>query len=111
MTKRLIAVAIGLAVAISAAATAEAKPRHKKSYTKASYSQHHHRYAKRTVRHRATSGATVDRGCLTPAAKSLLSRIESNFGRVNVISTCRPGAVIAGTNHPSKHRYGMAIDF
>src|ERR1700754_3155433 len=110
MTKRLLAVAIGLAVVMSAAASAEAKQRHKKSYTKASYShhhRHHQRYAKRTIRHYARSAATADRGCLTPAAKNLLARIESQFGRVQVISTCRPGAVIAGTNHPSKHRYGM----
>ena len=114
MTKRLLAVAIGLAVVMSAA-TAEAKHRHKKSHAKASYSHqhrgHHPRYAKRTARHYARSGATADRGCLTPTAKNLLARIEAQFGRVQVISTCRPGAVVAGTGHPSKHRYGMAIDF
>jgi len=56
-------------------------------------------------------GATTSRTCLTPAARNLLDRIESRFGRVEIVSTCRPGAVIAGTNHPSMHRYGMAIDF
>jgi uncharacterized protein YcbK (DUF882 family) len=30
---------------------------------------------------------------------------------VKVISTCRPGAVIAGSGKPSKHRYGLAVDF
>ena len=113
MTKRLIAVAIGLAFVMSAA-TAEAKHRYKKSHYRAAHSHHrhhHHRYAHRTLRGYAKSGATADRGCLTPAAKSLLARIEAKFGRVQIVSTCRPGAVIAGTGHPSMHRYGMAIDF
>ena len=28
-----------------------------------------------------------------------------------MISTCRSGAVIAGTGRPSQHRYGRAVDF
>ena len=51
------------------------------------------------------------RACLTPAARSLLARIEQNFGPVQVISTCRAGAIIAGTSHPSRHASGNAIDF
>jgi hypothetical protein len=51
------------------------------------------------------------RNCLTRAAHALLDRIEQRFGPVQVISTCRPGAVIAGTNHPSRHATGNAIDF
>lgn len=51
------------------------------------------------------------RSCLTPAARSLLGRIEQNFGPLQVISTCRSGAVIAGTNHPSRHASGNAVDF
>jgi uncharacterized protein YcbK (DUF882 family) len=114
MTKRLIAVALGFAFVMSAA-TAEAKHRYKKSHYKTAYSHHHRhhhkRYAHRTLRGYASSGASTDRGCLTPAAKGLLARIEAKFGRVQIVSTCRPGAVIAGSGHPSMHRYGMAIDF
>jgi hypothetical protein len=51
------------------------------------------------------------RACLTPAARGLLARIEQNFGPVQVISTCRSGAIIAGTNHPSRHASGNAVDF
>jgi hypothetical protein len=40
-----------------------------------------------------------------------LNRVEATFGPVQVISTCRPGAVVAGTGHPSQHRYGRAVDF
>jgi uncharacterized protein YcbK (DUF882 family) len=53
----------------------------------------------------------ISRTCLTPAARDLLSRIEAQFGPVGIISTCRPGAVIAGTGRPSRHASGNAIDF
>ena len=56
-------------------------------------------------------GGGTSRGCLMPEARALLNRIESRFGPVQVISTCRPGAVVAGSGKPSKHRYGLAIDF
>jgi len=138
MTQRLIAVAIGLVFVLSCSA-ADAKSRSKRSHTKSASSyqngyRHHYRshrqyvrtygkriryakraptntYATRTLRGYAAGGMTTDRGCLTAAAKSLLARIESNFGRVQVVSTCRRGATIAGTSHPSMHRYGMAFDF
>ena len=56
------------------------------------------------------SGGT-SRSCLQPQARALLNRIESQFGPVSIVSTCRPGAVIATSGKPSKHRYGLAIDF
>jgi hypothetical protein len=49
--------------------------------------------------------------CLTPAARDLLARIEAQFGAVRIVSTCRPGAVIAGSGRPSRHASGNAIDF
>src|SRR5262245_63037630 len=65
---------------------------------------------------RSEAGGSVvagggSRGCLQPAASALLSRIEAQFGPVQVISTCRPGATIRNTGKPSKHRYGLAVDF
>jgi hypothetical protein len=51
------------------------------------------------------------RSCLTPAARALLDRIEREFGPVQVISTCRPGATIRGTWRPSRHASGNAVDF
>lgn len=57
------------------------------------------------------SGGGTSRSCLTSEARALLGRIEANFGAVSIVSTCRPGAIIAGTSKPSKHRYGQAIDF
>jgi hypothetical protein len=51
------------------------------------------------------------RACLTPAARALLERIEEKFGPVKVVSTCRPGATIAGTGRLSRHASGNAVDF
>ena len=51
------------------------------------------------------------RTCLTAAARALLDRIEQKFGPVKVMSTCRPGALIAGTGRPSQHASGNAVDF
>lgn len=56
-------------------------------------------------------GGGGSRGCLQPAARALLDRIESQFGPVQIVSTCRPGATIRNTGKPSKHRYGLAVDF
>jgi uncharacterized protein YcbK (DUF882 family) len=49
--------------------------------------------------------------CLTSDAQALLGRIRAQFGNVEIVSTCRPGARIAGTGIPSKHASGQAIDF
>jgi hypothetical protein len=51
------------------------------------------------------------RGCLRPAARALLERIEAQFGPMQLISTCRPGARIAGSGRISKHASGEAVDF
>ena len=51
------------------------------------------------------------RGCLRPAARVLLDRIETQFGPMQLVSTCRPGARIAGSGRISKHASGEAIDF
>jgi uncharacterized protein YcbK (DUF882 family) len=51
------------------------------------------------------------RTCLTPAARALLDRIEQKFGPVRLVSTCRPGATIAGTGRISRHASGNAVDF
>lgn len=56
-------------------------------------------------------GSGTSLACLTPAARSLFGRIEAKFGKMQVISTCRPGARIAGTGKISKHASGQAIDF
>ncbi|MEZ5899333.1 MAG: D-Ala-D-Ala carboxypeptidase family metallohydrolase [Hyphomicrobiaceae bacterium] len=66
------------------------------------------KYAKRSSRR---GGASASSGCLTSEARSLLGRIQARFGKVQIISTCRPGARIATSGRPSKHASGQAIDF
>lgn len=56
-------------------------------------------------------GSGTSLACLTPTARALFGRIEAKFGKMQVISTCRPGARIAGTGKISKHASGQAIDF
>jgi hypothetical protein len=51
------------------------------------------------------------RKCLTPAVRAVLDQIETKFGPVQVISTCRPGARIAGSGRISRHASGNAVDF
>lgn len=55
--------------------------------------------------------ASTSRACLTSDTRSVLARLEARIGSVKIASTCRPGAVIAGTGRPSFHRYGKAVDF
>lgn len=56
-------------------------------------------------------GSTTDRRCLTSDTRSVLEQAESHFGvRFKLVSTCRPGARIAGTNHISEHAHGRAVD-
>jgi hypothetical protein len=57
------------------------------------------------------SGPGTSRACLTRPARALLARIEGQFGAVQVISTCRPGARVAGTGRISRHASGNAVDF
>ena len=60
---------------------------------------------------RGFGGASASRACLTGAARALLGRIEAQFGPVEIVSTCRPGARIATSGKISKHASGQAIDF
>jgi hypothetical protein len=55
--------------------------------------------------------AGTSRACLTSPAQALLGRIEAKFGSIQIISTCRPGARIAGTGRISRHASGNAVDF
>jgi hypothetical protein len=73
----------------------------------------------RLVKHHPFKGRAIiaftrqgtSRTCLSSPARALLARIEAQFGPVGIVSTCRPGAVIAGSGRPSRHASGNAIDF
>ena len=60
---------------------------------------------------RGDGGGGTSRSCLSSAARGLLNRIEAKFGAMRIVSTCRPGATIAGSGRPSRHASGNAIDF
>lgn len=49
--------------------------------------------------------------CLPGELNARLSEVRSNFGSIQVISTHRPGATIAGSGKPSYHRWCRAVDF
>lgn len=68
-------------------------------------------YKKGKRRYSGGGGGSASTGCLTSQARALLGRIQAQFGNVQVISTCRPGARIATTGKISKHASGQAIDF
>lgn len=101
MSKGMIAV-LSLVLATTASGLADARPDRDDgdSYRDRAMT------SRKVARHSGTSTA-----CLTSEARNLLARIRAHFNNVELVSTCRPGAKIAGTNYPSKHASGQAIDF
>ena len=68
-------------------------------------------YRTSKARGRSYGAASTSRACLTSSVRAVLARVEAQFGTVNIVSTCRPGARIAGTGKISKHASGQAVDF
>ena len=107
MIKRISTAAIGIAVALSAT-SAYASPyfgfdgRH---YGELEDLPHFGR--PRGI----LDASDAPRECLTPAVREVLEKVEDVFGPVSAISTCRPGARIAGTGRISRHASGNAVDF
>ena len=54
---------------------------------------------------------TTNTGCLPASLQQALADVQQRFGPVEVVSTHRPGARIAGTGHRSMHASCEAIDF
>jgi uncharacterized protein YcbK (DUF882 family) len=54
---------------------------------------------------------SVSQTCVPSELKLLLDDVERHFGPVQVISTHRPGATVAGTGRRSKHADCRAVDF
>jgi len=55
--------------------------------------------------------ATSSEGCLPGDLRSKLNQIRSQFGSIQVVSTGRPGARIAGSGRMSLHSDCRAVDF
>ena len=56
-------------------------------------------------------GATTSESCLPKVLKSRLAQVRSNFGKIDVVSTHRPGARISGSGKSSYHSNCRAVDF
>lgn len=56
-------------------------------------------------------GATNSTGCLPSSLKSTLATIRKKFGPIDILSTHRPGARIAGSRKKSYHASCRAVDF
>ena len=82
-----------------------------------SYAAHYHHRHQYHTQHKTLKFKRIRRlpltniSCLTPATRAAFGELQAIFGPLRVVSTCRPGATIRGTNRPSQHRYGKAIDF
>lgn len=103
MTKRIITAAVAGALVALAASSADARSYHGRGAEASS--------ARSITKHARSASSGTSRACLSGPARALLGRIEAQFGSVQIISTCRPGARIAGTGKVSRHASGNAIDF
>jgi hypothetical protein len=111
MIKRISAAAIGIALALSAT-SAQARPYF--GYDGRHYGELENApaFLRPKIAERGTLDASdAPRKCLTSAVRAVLEKVEDNFGPVRVISTCRPGATIAGSGRVSRHASGNAVDF
>jgi hypothetical protein len=65
----------------------------------------------RTMRGYTRQMASTETSCLPGSLKQALADVRGRFGSIQVVSTHRPGAVIAGSRKPSHHRNCQAVDF
>ncbi len=110
MIKRLSTAAIGFAFACSIG-SAQASPYFGFDGRHYGELQNAPNFGRPKVEHGKLDHADAPRKCLKPEIRALLEKVEDMFGPVEVISTCRPGATIAGTGRPSRHASGNAVDF
>ena len=112
MIKRLHTAAIGVALMLSATSAVQAGPYYGfdgRTYGEPATAPNWGRPESKGPKLADDKGAP--RKCLTPAVRAVLDQIETRFGPVQVISTCRPGARIAGSGRISRHASGNAVDF
>ena len=112
MIKRLHTAAIGVALMLSATSAAQAGPYYGfdgRTYGELAQAPNWGRPESKGPKLADDKGAP--RKCLTTAVHAVLDQIEARFGPVKVISTCRPGARIAGSGRISRHASGNAVDF
>lgn len=59
----------------------------------------------------ASEAASTSQSCLPSVLTSTLNQVRSMFGALDILSTHRPGARIAGSGKPSYHASCRAVDF
>jgi hypothetical protein len=113
MIKRLSTATIGVALIFSATSVQAAKPYYGfdgRTYGEPAQAPNWGRPEAKNVP-RVADDKGAPRKCLTKPVHELLDKVEARFGPVKVISTCRPGARIAGSGRISRHASGNAVDF
>jgi hypothetical protein len=113
MIKRLSTAAIGVALMLSAISAVQAGPYYGfdgRTYGEPATAPNWGRPEAKNVK-RVKDDPEAPRKCLTKPVHELLDKVEARFGPVKVISTCRPGARIAGSGRISRHASGNAVDF
>lgn len=56
-------------------------------------------------------GTSTSLDCTPGTLRNALAQIEQRYGKPQIVSTYRKGALIAGTKHPSYHASCRAVDF
>jgi hypothetical protein len=113
MIKRLSSAAIGVALIFSASSVQAAKPYYGydgRNFGEPAQALNWGRPEAKNVK-KVKDDPQAPRKCLTKPVHDLLDKVEARFGPVKVISTCRPGARIAGSGRISRHASGNAVDF
>lgn len=113
MIKRLSTAAIGVALFFSATSVQAGHPYYGfdgRNYGEPAQAPNWGRPEAKNVKP-VKDDPQAPRKCLTKPVHDLLDKVEARFGPVRVISTCRPGARIAGSGRISRHASGNAVDF
>lgn len=89
----------------------------KKRYAKKKVYNKRKRYAKKRIYKSSKSkvirsGIAKFKGHSMPVSvANKLRNVETKFGKIKILSSCRPGATVRKTGRPSMHRYCRAVDF
>jgi uncharacterized protein YcbK (DUF882 family) len=89
------------------------KDEEQKIYQKSTTNYSKKRYSKKRPKGKVSRTGTVKfKGHRMPASvANKLRELESMFGKIRIISSCRKGARVRKTGRPSMHSYCRAVDF
>ena len=90
------------------------RKRYTKKYKKREYTSRKFKRRGNSYRRSAMSRTNIVRwkGNRMPSSVARkLQEVERKFGKITIISSCRPGATVKNTGIPSMHSYCRAVDF